>query len=191
MLVQSQDSDQPSLVVADGTTFVLNSDHLPRHSKLKTNLRPRTTAALLAAAGRPPSPPPRLSDDGAFEHVKKTDGLVDLHTRDGEGCVAGYSVPFLSRLFDALDSNAPTPPPTVQWHVPAHDATVQQCGCGGQMPQVDMSQLDGPQPGRAAAVSDHQRIRARGLPPCYHRARTKLRGQFGNLFFGCGTSKIS
>ena len=163
MFVRSQDSDQPSLVVAEGTTFVLNSDHLSKHPNLVINLRPRTTAALLVAAGRPPSPPPRLSDEGAFEHVEKTDGLIDLHRRDGEGRVAGYSVPFLSRLFDALDPAAPTPPPTVQWHIPSDDTGVQRCSCGGQIPQADMSQPGGVQPGRAAALSDHQKIRAGGF----------------------------
>jgi len=151
MFVRSEESSHSSLVVADGTTFVLSASHVSRHPNLITNLRPRTTAALLVAAGRPPAVPPRLSDAGAFGHVNETEGLVNLHARDEEGRVAGYSVPFLSRIFDALDSDIPTPPPTVQWHRPADDVGVHRCSCSGRAPQPD----------RTTAVHDHQQIRAR------------------------------
>ncbi|MGH6851180.1 MAG: hypothetical protein ACREDD_12160 [Methylocella sp.] len=138
MFLRSEETSQPSLVVAEGATFTLSAHHAHEHPNLITNLRPRTTAALLVAAGRPPAMPPRLSDAGAFEHIEKTEGLVNLHGPDDVGRVAGYSVPFLSRLFDVLDPDIHrTPPPTVQWHRPAHEVGVHPCGCGDRLSQLD------------------------------------------------------
>ena len=129
MFVRSEESSQPSIVVAEGETFTLSVQHSREHPNLITNLRPRTTAALLVAAGRPPATPLRLSDTGAFEHVEKTEGLINLHAPDDEGRVGGYSVPFLSRIFAALDPEERTPSRTVQIHTKMDSNGVHPCIC--------------------------------------------------------------
>ncbi len=150
MFVRSEESSQPSIVVAEGETFTLSAQHSREYPNLITNLRPRTTAALLVAAGRPPVTPLRLSDTGAFEHVEKTEGLINLHARDDEGRVGGYSVPFLSRIFDALDPAERTPSRTVQMRTKIDSNDVHPCGF----------QEHDSQPVTAAVVQDNQaRIR--------------------------------
>jgi hypothetical protein len=129
MFVRSVESDQPSIVVPEGETFTLSAEHAREYPNLMINLRPRSTAALLVAAGRPPSKSTRLSDSGAFERVDKLEGLVNLHERDDEERVAGYSVPFLSRIFKALDPEIRTPPQMVHLPTKTEPSAENPCGC--------------------------------------------------------------
>jgi hypothetical protein len=72
-----------------------------------------------------------LSDGNAFEQVQNVEALVNLHARDDDDRVAGYSVTFLSRIFDALDPDSRTPPSTVQWRANARPDSAHGCGCKG------------------------------------------------------------
>lgn len=131
MFIRCEESDQPGIIVGEGETFTLTAQHSQEYPGLIARLRPRTTAALLVAAGRPPAKPLRLSDGHAFEQVQNVEGLVNLHDRDDDGRVAGYSVAFLSRIFDALDPDSRTPPSTVQWRARARPDSTHGCGCKG------------------------------------------------------------
>jgi hypothetical protein len=63
MLVRSEESDRPSIVVAEGETFTLSALHSREYPNLIRNLRPRTTAALPAVRRRhrPDCPTPARS----------------------------------------------------------------------------------------------------------------------------------
>jgi hypothetical protein len=85
--------------------------------------------------------------------VEQTEGLVNLHARDDEARVAGYSVPFLSRVFDALDPDTRTPSATVQMRTKKDSKAVHRCGC----------KEHGSRPVSAAAAREDQETRARDI----------------------------
>lgn len=135
MFIRCEDSTQPGIVVEEGSTFTLSAQGSPEFPNLLANLRPRTTAALLVAAGRPPSRPIRLSDASAFEQVRQEEGLVDLHAIDAEERVGGYSVSFLSRVFDVLDPESRTPATTVEFRAKTLANNTKGCGCKSEYAQ--------------------------------------------------------
>jgi hypothetical protein len=151
MFIRCEESTQPGIIVEEGSTFTLSAQQSREFPDLVTNLRPRTTAALLVAAGRPPSKPLRLSDASAFERVQRVDASVDLHGRDEEDRVAGYSVQFLSRILDALDPDSRTPPETVELRPKTRATKTSGCGCNGGHGQ----------PVAAAAANENQNALSR------------------------------
>jgi len=127
-MIYLNETGVPSLVVADGETVTIGVNNAEALGVPVVSVRPLTTAALLVLGGRPSSAPPRLSDDAAFERIESTEGLVNLLEVDEDGTIAGYSIPFLRNVLDALDPSAPVPPPFIQFRVP-HDNLNRPCGC--------------------------------------------------------------
>jgi hypothetical protein len=129
MFIRCDDTTQPGILVEEGSTFTLSAQDSPEFPTLLANLRPRTTAALLTVAGRPPAKPVRLSDGSEFEHVRRKEGLVDLYAIDAEERVGGYSLAFLSRIFDVLDPESRMPPAMVEFRARARRDKISGCGC--------------------------------------------------------------
>jgi len=113
MLYRGGDGRPPALVIEDGETVTISAARAPEAGIPLLKMRPRTTAALLVMAGKRTAAPPRLSDAAAFEEIDSTDGFVRLSELDGDGRIAGYSVPFLRGVIDTLDPSEPAPPRSV------------------------------------------------------------------------------
>jgi hypothetical protein len=153
-VIYPNEAGVPSLVVADGETVIIGAREAAALQIPVVRVRPLTTAALLVLGGRPPSAPPRLSDDAHFERIESTEGLVNLSDVDEEGTIAGYSIPFLCNVLDALDPRAPVPPPFVEFQVP-HDYLDKDCGCNPSPGSMKIQRITGAlaadQPSRLAA----------------------------------------
>ena len=128
MIYRNEDGRYPSVLVEDGETVTISARNAHEAGIPILKMRPRTTAALLVLAGQPLSTAPRLSDRGAFEQIEETENFVNLSEFDQDGRLAGYSVPFIRGVLEALDPNESTPSRSVKRLIPIvnedHD-----CGC--------------------------------------------------------------
>jgi hypothetical protein len=128
MLYHNEDGRAPSLLVEDGETVTISARDVRETGIPILKMRARTTTALLVLAGQLLPTAPRLSDRTAFEQIERTDGFVNFSEPHQDGKIAGYSVPFVRGVLEALDPNERVPPRSVKRLIP-FDEENNDCGC--------------------------------------------------------------